>query len=31
MIATYDRFAPRMTPDLVEVQRAANIWAVARG
>ena len=31
MIATYDRFAARMTPELAEAQRAANIRAVARG
>ena len=27
-IATYDRFAARMTPELAEAQRAANIRAV---
>lgn len=30
MIATYVRFAARMTPELAEVQRAANIRAVAK-
>jgi hypothetical protein len=30
MIATYDHFAARMTPELAEAQRRANIRAVAR-
>lgn len=30
MIASYDRFAARMTPELAEAQRRANIRAAAR-